>query len=259
MLSAIDRFIILGLSVAGFVAVVIALKAGLPDRLTREVDLSPNYGLHSSCDRSFNKNCIKNSTGTLRVAVVGDSLAMSISSGLLLATKAAEVMQITQSSCTPLVSATTGKCKWLDSAIKRETAESDRIFIASTFSQMRKAKSRRAFSSEILKLSKDQAVTVVIPAPYFKETARCLKRTILLSWRDECTFDVSTATNNDIRASLKNMVVTHSLDAIDLADLFCSSGKCSPLINGNPILRDNLHFSVDAVDTLNKFFEDRVQ
>lgn len=255
MKKVINLYIFAGLLLTILLAVLVGTNAGLPNRLGNNINFAPNYGFHPSCDASYTNECSINNGAVKSIAVVGDSLAMSMIKGISAANSDTKVTQLTESSCTPFISHHTGKCSWLDDRIRSQAIESDKIVISSTFSQLRDVALFNAFSAELEKFAKNNNITLVIPAPYFKGTSRCIKKVVLFAQFEGCTFDSDAAANHDIREKLVEVTKQYAIPTLDLKNLMCKTGKCSPLDGKQPVLRDNLHFTVDAEKFVQSFFE----
>ncbi|HGM5581282.1 TPA: acyltransferase family protein [Pseudomonas putida] len=114
---------------------------------------------------------------------------------------------------------------------------------------------------EVIAFLKEHHVEPIIFVPHFLFEQRDLKKCFERPFKStvascDLASDVRTNINSGFAPLLAQLALTHpDVQVFDQNEIFCSSGKCSPLLNGMPVYRDDAsHYTEYASDEVAKRF-----
>lgn len=105
--------------------------------------------------------------------------------------------------------------------------------------------------------SKNKNVVIVLDNPTFPFIPnQCKSRgSSLESFRRECQVEIKSPSREQYKKIVNEIVSTQfpKVKVLDLTPLFCSSGKCSPIVNGKMLYIDSGHLNTDGSVFVSKY------
>ncbi|MCC7460202.1 MAG: acyltransferase [Proteobacteria bacterium] len=245
------------------------INLGFPERSSLGLKLSQNFGLSSACSGAAldEQEC---KTGESPSTVLwGDSFAMHIAKAVN-ANSEKGMIQATLSACPPIAGYRDGNRKSLRSCeefnndvlsyVEHQSKENVRtVVLSSTFQKFTKPQQKKFLNTLKHLKSLGLNVYVVSPPPVHPNTLRCIK---LMDREnkpiDSCTFNVSKIRNRNTFKTLAKICKKTGATFIDLRDLICLDGKCTPELNGTIIYRDNGHLSNMSTEIVSEFLKSKM-